>query len=174
MSRDPPLSSNQSVDRTRMLDEWFRDVCYNYKNMPAAARLLVRNFLKLDANRATDAFFQDQLAWGVIEINAGRSGPVIVLQQNILDSVPEDVMDEIEAMSQADSKVDATKIAPYIQQQHGGKPEISDSRTERSHRSQTGGGNSELQNLIWETASQGGVSKLPINQAKSSRTVIRR
>jgi hypothetical protein len=169
-----------------MLDEWFRDICYNYKHMPASARQLIRQFLKFDMSRATDIFFQDQLAWGTIEIAQKRSSPVIILQQNILNSVPDEVLEEFESMSQAESKVSAqTKPTANKQPLGGGRHgrngyDISDSRTvhisdSRSVRSgMAGNQNSELQNLIWETASQGGMSKIPIQHIKSSRDVIRK
>ena len=150
-----------------MLDEWFRDVCVNYKNMPAAARLLIRTFLKFDSNRAADAFFRDQLEWGTVDTNQRKAGPMIVLQQHVLDAVPEDILDEIEAMSVIDGG------GSMMPSNH----ERLEVRSERSsQQSRTGGGghlgNSELQNLIWETASQGGISKVPIQDAKGSRTVI--
>jgi hypothetical protein len=169
-----------------MLDEWFRDLCYNYKHMPASARQLIRQFVKFDMSRATDIFFQDQLAWGTIEIAQKRSSPVIILQQNILNSVPDEVLEEFESMSQAESK---TGKQQQQQQQRpsigGGRSgrngyDISDSRTvhisdSRSVRSgMIGNQHSELQNLIWETASQGGMSKIPIQHLKSSREVIRK
>jgi hypothetical protein len=159
-----------------MLDEWFRDLCYNYKNMPASARTLIRQFLHFDMSKPLDIFFQDQLAWGTIEITQKRTTPMIVLQQNILSSVPEDVKDEInDNMSQADSfrggvskKVETSNKFQSKQQ----KEYISDSRSVMSSSRRDNNQNTDLQNLIWETASQGGKSKLPMQEARASRTVI--
>ena len=158
-----------------MLDEWFRDLCYNYKNMPASARALIRQFMKFDMSRPLDIFFQDQLAWGTIEVNQKRTTPVIVLQQNILSSVPEEVLDEFETMSQADStskaaisrKVLTNALPPSARKADA----LQETRTECSFRSNNGP-NSELQNLIWETASQGGVSKKPLTEVKAIRQPI--
>jgi hypothetical protein len=157
-----------------MLDEWFRELCYNYKNMPASARSLIRQFLKFDMSRPLDIFFQDQLAWGTIEVNQKRTTPVIVLQQNILSSVPEEVMDEFETMSQADSASKAAiskKVLTNALPPQNKRLDVQETRTERSFRSNNGP-NSELQNLIWETASQGGVSKKPLTEVKAIRQPI--
>lgn len=157
-----------------MLDEWFRELCYNYKNMPASARSLIRQFLKFDMSRPLDIFFQDQLAWGTIEVSQKRTTPVIVLQQNILSSVPEEVMDEFETMSQADSASKAAiskKVLTNALPPPNKRLDVQETRTERSFRSNNGP-NSELQNLIWETASQGGVSKKPLTEVKAIRQPI--
>lgn len=156
-----------------MLDEWFRDVAYNYKNMPASARTLVRQFLNFDMSRLADIFFQDQLAWGTIDLGVKRNTPIIVVQQNILNSVPEEVLDEFETMSQADS---ASRLS--VSKKLAAAGINSDAKSVVSLRSngppRVGNQNSELQNLIWETASQGGASKIPVREARGSRTTVMR
>jgi hypothetical protein len=162
-----------------MLDEWFRDLCYNYKNMPASARTLIRQFLHFDMSKPLDIFYQDQLAWGTIENTQKSTTPMIVLQQNILSSVPEDVKDEInDNMSQADSFRGgggggvSKKVETSNKFQPKQKEYISDTRSVMSSSRRDNNQNTDLQNLIWETASQGGKSKLPIREASASRTVI--
>lgn len=54
------------VCSTRRLDAWLRDLCYNYRTLPAGAKQLVRDFLQFDMSRSMDIFIQDQLAWGLI------------------------------------------------------------------------------------------------------------
>ena len=52
--------------RTRRLDFWLRDILFNYRSLPPAAKQLVRDFLNFDMSRSLDIFMQDQLAWGLI------------------------------------------------------------------------------------------------------------
>jgi Tfp pilus assembly protein PilP len=69
--------------RTRMLDTWIRDICYNYRHFPPSAKQLVRDFLHFDMSVQKDIFVQDQLAWGLIEAPRGPP-PMLIMQQSAL------------------------------------------------------------------------------------------
>ena len=49
------------------MSDWFRDVCYHYRDMPSTARLLVRQFLNFDMTDPKDMLVYDHLSWGIIE-----------------------------------------------------------------------------------------------------------
>ncbi len=78
------------------MDAWFRDVCVNYRNMPSNARQVIRQFLNFDMSQAKDIFFQDQLAWGVIEQQDNKSKPILGVQQSVLNTVPDSMKGELE------------------------------------------------------------------------------
>lgn len=98
-------------DRTRQLDSWLREICFYYRDMPAQARLAIRNFLNLDMSNAKHIFIQDQLAWGLIETHAGarrvstgNSGSsVLILQKNALQNLHSGLLNEIDSISQSGS-----------------------------------------------------------------------
>lgn len=64
-----------------MLDAWFRDVCYYYRDMPATAREAVRTFLNFDMRNTKDMFVHDQLAWGIIE-SQKVDAPIIIVRKS--------------------------------------------------------------------------------------------
>lgn len=171
-----------------MLDAFFRDLCYYYKNFPTAARQEIREFLKFDMAQPNDIFFQDQLAWGTIESNKKNHTPILIIQQSVLDNMSPELQDEIETMTAVDAKETgsvlgggaAAAAARKGSVRPGGGPKKAgsvhngfaamgrgddDGMTDRSN---------HLQSLIWETASVGGVSKIPKQDAaKLSRSAYK-
>ena len=59
------------VCRTAALSDWFRDICYHYRDFPSPARLIVRHFLRFDMSDPKDLLVYDHLAWGIIEMKRG-------------------------------------------------------------------------------------------------------
>ena len=159
------------IDRTRLLDAWFREVCFHYRNMPANARTAIRQFLNFDMSQQKDIFFQDQLAWGTIEMHNAQV-PILIVNQAILDNVPDELMDEIETLTQ---KGGNTGNSQSIRQSMSfmSRNSTADKLDRQSVRSGQRGENAVLNDLIWETASQGGVSKISKKLGeKAPRTVI--
>jgi hypothetical protein len=78
--------------RTRMLDRWFRDVCYFYRDMPASAREAVRGFINFDMKVNKDIFVHDQLAWGTIEPNK-EDGPVLIVRKSTVVNLHDSALD---------------------------------------------------------------------------------
>lgn len=143
----------------------------HYRNMPSNARQAVRQFLNFDMSQSKDIFFQDQLAWGVIEQAGSSSGrPMLIVQQSVLNTVSDTMKEELgETMSNVDG--------------HGGGGEAKAARAKssrltasdaRSIRSGAGEDASQLHNLLWETASMGGTSRIPKKKAQQSRTILKK
>lgn len=132
--------------------------------MPSDARVAIRQFLNFDMSQQKDIFFQDQLAWGTIEMQSGHV-PILIVNQSVLDNVPDELMDEIETMTQKGGPNKSRQSASFI-------PRNSDKFDRQSVRSGKGE-NAILNDLIWETASQGGASKVSKRVGeKASRTVL--
>jgi hypothetical protein len=185
----PAYTNSAFVYRTRMLDSWFRDVCYYYKNFPNAARQEIREFLKFDMSQPNDIFFQDQLAWGTIESNKKTHTPVLIIQQSVLDNMSPELQDEIETMTAVDAKETGSVLggggggAGSAVRRGSVRPGGGPKKAGSVHNGLTGLGRVEedggersnhLQSLIWETASVGGVSKIPKQDAaKLSRSAYK-
>jgi hypothetical protein len=75
-----------------MLDKWFRDVCYFYRDMPAPAREAVRGFINFDMKVNKDIFVHDQLAWGTIEPNK-EDGPVLIVRKSTVVNLHDSALD---------------------------------------------------------------------------------
>lgn len=133
--------------------------------MPSNARQAVRQFLNFDMSQSKDIFFQDQLAWGVIEqAGSSSSRPMLIVQQSVLNTVSDTMKEELgETMSAIDG-------------QGGAKGRAKSSRlTAADVRSiQSGEDTSQLHNLLWETASMGGTSRIPKKKAQQSRTILKK
>ncbi len=162
-------------DRTRLLDAWFREVCIYYRNMPNNARQEIRDFLKFDLTQQKDIFFQDQLAWGTIE-NEKNNKPILIVNQSVLDNAPDELMEEIETMSRAGGATGnggrgtiGGGNASAAANANANLQDKLERATVRSGQSE----NAQLQNLLWETASMGGASKLPKKKASASRSIIK-
>eukprot|EP01039_Chlorochromonas_danica_P001124 gene1124-1228_t len=174
------LNDSDLSVRTRMLDDWFRDVCANYRNMPSQARQEVRTFLNLDMEKKKDQFFQDQLVWGTLETNGG--GTVSLAYLNRQDDQPQLYSNSSPSYSYGGrpssasfssssapqlialkSAIESSESRPLdVQSERNGLPGIAPS-----------GKNQPLDGLIWETASQGGLSRVPkkfANKAARVRT----
>lgn len=138
--------------RTRCLDAWLRDICTNYRYMPEVAKNSVRAFLKFDLSQPKHIFVQDHLMWGAIDQPANESGTgssVLIVQRSALDNMNPAVMNQLDVMSA-----------------HGGGRSSGDGLRHRTgsvhtagtpkskHQSDTGSVLS-LQNLAWETATEG-------------------
>lgn len=135
--------------------------------MPAEARALVRSFLKFEMTESKDIFFQDQLAWGTIE-QEEVNRPVLLVQRAVLDTVGDDVKDELEeTLSGVGGAQTKAAMIKRKSQMRG----ISD--TSSQYGGNGNGGSEQLQNLLWETASQGGTSKLHKNKALQSRSIVK-
>jgi hypothetical protein len=149
------------------------------------ARQAVRQFLNFDMTEPKDIFFQDQLAWGVIE-STETSRPMLFVQRSILNTMSDDVKEELEeTVSALDGEIDVRKIAKPRTQ----SIKFSDTRSVIEGGS-TGGGSGgggmmairgtgnnkedKLQNLLWETASMGGTSKLHKTKASQSRSILKK
>lgn len=159
---------NLYLCRTRSLDSWFRAVCVNYRHMSANARALVRAFLKFEMTESKDIYFQDQLAWGTIE-QEEVSRPVLLVQRAVLDNVGDDLQDELlETLSAVGGNINQN-IASIMKR----KSELRGIRDTASQYGETNYGGEQLQNLLWETASLGGASKLPKNKALQSRSIVK-
>lgn len=158
--------------RTRALDAWFRQVCVHYRNMPSNARQAVRQFLNFDMSQSKDIFFQDQLAWGVIEQAESSSGrPMLIVQQSVLNTVSDTMKEELgETMSAVDGQGGAAG-AKAAARAKASRLTPSDAR---SIRSGAGEDTSQLHNLLWETASMGGTSRIPKKKAQQSRTILKK
>lgn len=156
--------------RTRALDAWFRELCVHYRNMPANARQVIRQFLNFDMSQSKDIFFQDQLAWGVIEQqDANASRPMLIVQQSVLNTVSDTMKGELEeTMSAIDGQGQKTN--------NKGKAPASSRRTPSDLMSVRSGGEdtSQLHNLLWETASMGGTSKIHKKKAQQSRVILKK
>jgi hypothetical protein len=162
------LNDSELSERTRRLDGWFREVCVNYRNMPSNARHIIRQFLNFDMSQAKDIFFQDQLAWGVIEQQDSTTKPILVVQQSVLNSVSDTMRGELEeTLSAVDGKRGPRPSLRTTKNQKQGKP--SDVMSVRSR----GEDSSQLHNLLWETASMGGTSKIHKKKAQQSRIILK-
>jgi hypothetical protein len=98
------LTDSELSERTRSLDAWLREICMQYRHMPAAAKAAVRTFLNFDMSRQKDIFVQDQLAWGAIDAPSSGAGQasVLIVQRSALDSMSEDMVNQLETMSHRD------------------------------------------------------------------------
>jgi hypothetical protein len=134
--------------------------------MPNEARQAVREFLKLDLSQPKDIVFQDVMTWITIENDKSGHKPILIVNQAVLDSAPEELMDEIETMSKADGTGRTNHALT------NNKATLQD-RLERATVRSGVSENPQLQNLLWETASVGGVSKIPKHKAQTSRNVIK-
>lgn len=140
----------------------------NYRNMPSNARQVIRQFLNFDMSQAKDIFFQDQLAWGVIEQQDNKSKPILVVQQSVLNTVPDSMKGELEeTLSAVDGQRGGSR-AHGAGKSKGNK--FSDTISVRSG----GEDSSQLHNLLWETASMGGTSKIHKKKAQQSRAILKK
>jgi hypothetical protein len=98
------LTDSELSERTRSLDAWLREICMQYRHMPPAAKTAVRTFLNFDMSRQKDIFVQDQLAWGAIDAPSSGAGQasVLIVQRSALDSMSEDMVNQLETMSHRD------------------------------------------------------------------------
>jgi len=129
---------------------------------------MVRSFLKFEMTESKDIFFQDQLAWGTIE-HEEVNRPVLLVQRAVLDTVSDDVKDELEETLSAVGGVQTKAAIIRRKSQMRG---ISDTASQYGGDGH-GRGSEQLQNLLWETASAGGTSKLPKNKALQSRSIVK-
>lgn len=157
--------------RTRGLDAWFREVCVHYRNMPANARQAVRQFLNFDMSQAKDIFFQDQLAWGVIEQQDGNARPMLIVQQSVLNTVSDSMKGDLEeTLSAVDGQQRGTRSTVGGAARAKSTKLNSDAMSVRSGAEE----NSQLHNLLWETASMGGTSKIHKKKASQSRAILKK
>lgn len=149
-----PLNDTELSERTRMLDAWFRDVCYYYRHMPATARLLIRQFLNFDMSAEKDILVQDQLAWGVIEVN-NHEAPVLIIQKSAIDSMGgNDAL--MDTMSEYSSDLRADKNNSNGRKSFSRRASAKSMGSRKSSRDISYDENDSedrLQNAIWETAS---------------------
>ena len=88
------LNDTDLSERTRMLDHWFRDVCFNYRRFPPVAKAVLRDFLRFDMSDQNHIYIQDQLAWGMVE--APRSNAVaLIYNSKVMDQHSRDYLDEL-------------------------------------------------------------------------------
>lgn len=87
------LTSSNTNYRTRMLDAWFREVAFYYRDMPATAREAVRTFLNFDMKKPTDVFVHDQLAWGMME-TPKADAPLLIVRHSTIIKLHDSVLDE--------------------------------------------------------------------------------
>lgn len=162
------LNDSELSERTRGLDAWFREVCVNYRNMPSNARQIIRQFLNFDMSQAKDIFFQDQLAWGVIEQQDSNTKPILVVQKSVFNTVSNTMKEELEDTLSAVDGNRGPRLTAGTGKQKQGK--MSDAMSVRSGGEET----SQLHNLLWETASMGGTSKIHKKKAQQSRVILKK
>lgn len=162
-------------------------MCYFYRNMPNNARQLVRDFLKLDLTQQRDIFFQDQLAWGTIENDKNAHKPILIVNQAVLDAAPDELLEEIETMTAVGDNAASVRGSlaqrQSILQSFSHRQDRMECATVRGDADPLAGGGAarerggensqQLNNLLWETASVGGVSKIPKTRAQTSRNIIK-
>eukprot|EP00600_Ochromonadales_sp_CCMP1393_P008993 CAMPEP_0174965524 /NCGR_PEP_ID=MMETSP0004_2-20121128/6480_1 /TAXON_ID=420556 /ORGANISM="Ochromonas sp., Strain CCMP1393" /LENGTH=497 /DNA_ID=CAMNT_0016214363 /DNA_START=227 /DNA_END=1720 /DNA_ORIENTATION=- len=102
------LNDSELSERTRMLDAWFRDVCYYYRDMPLNARTAVIQFLNFDLKANKDVLMQDQLKWGRIEQQKSHE-PILIVQKSGLVHLHDGYLNELESISNADSSGRSTR-----------------------------------------------------------------
>lgn len=90
-----------------MLDAWFRDVCYYYRDMPAPARELIRTFLNFDMHNTKDIFVHDQLAWGIIE-GQKVDAPILIVRKSSIIQLHDSAKD-LPALGES-SSANSTRI----------------------------------------------------------------
>ena len=93
-----------------MLDAWFREVCFYYRDMPAPAREAIRKFLNFDMKRTKDVFVHDQLAWGIMEAPKVDS-PLLIVRRSTLINLHDSVLDETNAAQDSNA---AKNIRYYL------------------------------------------------------------
>lgn len=75
-----------------MLDAWFREVAFYYRDMPAPAREAIRVFLNFDMKHTKDVFVHDQLAWGIMEAPKVDS-PLLIVRRSTLVNLHDSLLD---------------------------------------------------------------------------------
>lgn len=75
-----------------MLDAWFREVAFYYRDMPSTAREAVRTFLNFDLHKSTDVFVHDQLAWGMMEAPKSDA-PLLIVRHSTIIKLHDSVLD---------------------------------------------------------------------------------
>jgi len=75
-----------------MLDAWFREVAFYYRDMPAPAREAIRTFLNFDLKHSKDVFVHDQLAWGIMEAPKVDS-PLLIVRRSTLVNLHDSGLD---------------------------------------------------------------------------------
>lgn len=133
--------------------------------MPEAAKRSVRAFLNFDLSRPKDIFVQDQLTWGTIDGGEGGLGggtSVLIVQRAALDEMSPEFVNQLEVMSARDGAAAAGRGA------HGSTPTTPMSK-QNSAKDSDNTSVLSLQNLIWETATEGGGASLkkPLNKHHS-------
>jgi hypothetical protein len=136
--------------------------------MPSNARQIIRQFLNFDMSQAKDIFFQDQLAWGVIEQQDSNTKPILVVQKSVFNTVSNTMKEELEDTLSAVDGNRGPRLTAGTGKQKQGK--MSDAMSVRSGGEET----SQLHNLLWETASMGGTSKIHKKKAQQSRVILKK
>lgn len=179
--------------------------------MPSDARQAVRHFLNFEMSQAKDIFFQDQLAWGIIERNETNARPMLLVQRSVLNTVSDSMKSDLEETLSA---VDGHNNSNGSNSPKGPRRPTSLPSTSVIASSSSGSGNgiqrsiqkgtskapatrgsvfrfptsrldetssevgddkdSQLHNLLWETASMGGTSKIHKKKAQQSRTILKK
>lgn len=145
--------------------------------MPSAARQVVRQFLHFDMSQARDIFFQDQLAWGTIERAENQSRPMLLVQKSVLNTVSEEMKMELgETLSNVDGASGSQRsLSPkrgtMTKRRSLALGRETSSVLDPKEREE---GQSQLHNLLWETASMGGTSKISKKKANQSRAILKR
>ena len=75
-----------------MLDAWFREVAFYYRDMPAPAREAIRVFLNFDMKHTKDVFVHDQLAWGIMEPPKVDS-PLLIVRRSTMVNLHDSLLD---------------------------------------------------------------------------------
>ncbi len=75
-----------------MLDAWFREIAFYYRDMPSTAREAVRIFLNFDMRKPVDVFVHDQLAWGMMEAPKSDA-PLLIVRRSTIINLHDSVLD---------------------------------------------------------------------------------
>jgi len=75
-----------------MLDAWFREIAFYYRDMPSTAREAVRIFLNFDMRKPVDVFVHDQLAWGMMEAPKSDA-PLLIVRHSTIIKLHDSVLD---------------------------------------------------------------------------------
>eukprot|EP01032_Pedospumella_encystans_P026936 gene26936-30454_t len=86
------LNDKELHNRTQMLDAWFREIAFYYRDMPSTAREAVRIFLNFDMRKAVDVFVHDQLAWGMMEAPKSDA-PLLIVRHSTIIKLHDSVLD---------------------------------------------------------------------------------
>lgn len=140
------LNDSELSERTRLLDCWLKDIAVHYRNMPAKARLEIRNFLGLDMEQKKDQFFQDQLVWGTVDLHGGAGTAML--------------------SEGSDNESKSLHARELIPDNHSVR---SETRKPKGGSLNSTAGKEALKGMVWETASAGGASRIPRKQVKASR-----